>query len=44
MDLLGDLYTILFENWTPSEERFLFLVFILVLIPVAREIRDRLQG
>jgi hypothetical protein len=41
VDLIGDLYNILFTGWTMSEEKFLFAFFALVVLPIIAEIRDR---
>jgi hypothetical protein len=41
MQLVRDLWTILFTGWTMSEEKFLFAFAVLVIVPVLQEIRDR---
>lgn len=42
MDLLGDLWRILFMDWSESEQRFLLLLFVVVIVPAVKTIRDRL--
>ena len=41
-DLIRDEYRILFTGWSESEQRFLLLLFVVVIVPAIKTIRDRL--
>lgn len=41
LELVRDLWRILFTDWSESEGRFLFLLTVVLIGPLIHEIRDR---